>query len=140
MGWVFLAGAAPSPAAAFYPLYGSRRAPVKREAKTSCTMASAAQRCQTAHPETCAHPCALSRVFKAYDRAPAHVPGLERRTSEPLPCSLRSVLQHVPLLACQLLQGGDMTYMSGLGKFPGECGAHTGSRRAEKCLQQPEAK
>lgn len=34
------------------------------------------------------------------------------------PFPLQAVLQHVPLFACQLLQGSSVTYMSGLGRFP----------------------
>lgn len=88
VGWVFLAQAQPSPAAAFCPLYCSRQSPVKREAKTSCTIASAAQRCQTVHPETCACPCALSCIFRAYHRAPKHMPGLEMEVRTSIPIAL----------------------------------------------------
>lgn len=57
---------------------------VTREAKTSCTIASAAQRCQTVHPETCACPCALSWVF----RAPKQMPGLEMEALTSMPPTL----------------------------------------------------
>lgn len=92
VGWVFLARARPSPAAAFCPLYCSRQSPVKREAKTSCTIASAAQRCQTVHPETCAYPCALSCIFRTYNRTPKHVPRLEMEVRTSIPITLPTLV------------------------------------------------
>lgn len=141
VGWVFLARARPSPAVAFCPLYCSRQSSVEREAKTSGTIASAAPRCQTVHPETCACPCALSRIFRANNRAPKHTPGLEMEERRSIPIALLALARVPtrPLVCLPAAQRQLYDIYVSPGKISSTSVAHA-LCLAGKRLRQPEGK